>query len=363
MVPLDVARINLLEIIGHDTRLIRVARVRGRGLEYAGPCPACGGRDRFKVQPQGGSDGRGVWMCRSCTGPEDWRDAIAYIQWRGWATTFGEACTYLKLNHAGSPERTTPCLSAPEPCEPPSNMWQDRAEMLVDWAQRRLWGPEGRRALAWLTEVRRLSFRTILDAELGYIPETRWEGRDEWGLVPAASEHKTTSLCLLRAIVIPWRIEGRLWKIELRLPIGKTQIPGGSNALWNVDALVPGTNAILLEGVIDALTVQQTARGLVIPVATGSTGGARRVRWLAKLALCHLILIAYDNDPPGEQASHYWLNALGAGAWRWRPWWGDVNQLAQDGADVRAWVAAGIAVASSAQRAATPPAEESQLAP
>lgn len=28
---------------------------------------------------------------------------------------------------------------------------------------------------------------------------------------------------------------------------------------------------------------------------------------------------------------------------RWRPWWGDVNQMHQDGADVRGWVAAGLA--------------------
>lgn len=28
---------------------------------------------------------------------------------------------------------------------------------------------------------------------------------------------------------------------------------------------------------------------------------------------------------------------------RWRPWWGDVNQMHQDGADVRSWLAAGLA--------------------
>jgi hypothetical protein len=88
-----------------------------------------------------------------------------------------------------------------------------------------------------------------------------------------------------------------------------------------------------------------------------------RMCWLGRLALCHRVLIAYDNDPAGEQASHYWLNVLGAGARRWRPCWGDVNQLMQDGADVRAWVAAGIEVIPSEQSEATPTAGGARLTP
>ena len=36
-----------------------------RGAEFAGPCPLCGGRDRFLVWPEQ-NDGRGSYSCRQC---------------------------------------------------------------------------------------------------------------------------------------------------------------------------------------------------------------------------------------------------------------------------------------------------------
>ena len=40
---------NILQIIGMDTQLKKVATTGGG--EFAGPCPFCGGTDRFRVQP------------------------------------------------------------------------------------------------------------------------------------------------------------------------------------------------------------------------------------------------------------------------------------------------------------------------
>ena len=50
-------RADLLGLIGADTRLKKVASTGGGG--YAGACPFCGGRDRFRVQPE-----QGRWWCR-----------------------------------------------------------------------------------------------------------------------------------------------------------------------------------------------------------------------------------------------------------------------------------------------------------
>ena len=52
-------------------------------------------------------------------------------------------------------------------------------------------------------------------------------------------------------------------------------------------------------------------------------------------------LVAYDADEAGEAAAGYWVEVLD-NARRWRPYWEDVNAMAQDGADVRAWVAVGV---------------------
>ena len=67
---------NLLSLIERDTRLRKVGGTRGG--EYHGPCPFCGGRDRFIVQPARGE--RGKWSCRQCS--PRWQDDIVYLMQR-----------------------------------------------------------------------------------------------------------------------------------------------------------------------------------------------------------------------------------------------------------------------------------------
>lgn len=85
---------------------------------------------------------------------------------------------------------------------------------------------------------------------------------------------------------------------------------GWSNGLYGADALRCDRSVLLVEGELDALTVRQHAGDLVTPVATGSTGGARRVMWLSRLAVCARVLVAFDSDPAGDEAAQYWLDAL-----------------------------------------------------
>ena len=69
---------------------------------------------------------------------------------------------------------------------------------------------------------------------------------------------------------------------------------------------------------------------------------ARRPRWLAPLAACDVVLVAFDSDEPGEEAAAYWLNILPK-ARRWRPYFGkDANGLATSGGDVAAWILDGL---------------------
>ncbi|MBZ0307011.1 MAG: hypothetical protein K8I82_13155, partial [Anaerolineae bacterium] len=66
----------MLAEINRDTILKRVASTNGG--EYHGPCPFCGGKDRFIVQPDQPCGGR--WSCRHCS--PRWQDGIAYVQER-----------------------------------------------------------------------------------------------------------------------------------------------------------------------------------------------------------------------------------------------------------------------------------------
>src|SRR2546430_13712324 len=95
-------RTGLLGLIGADTRLKKVASTGGG--EYAGPCPFCGGRDRFRVQPE-----KGRWWCRGCSGGPRWQDAIGYVRRRE-GLGFAEACERLgaspsELGRGGPPRR------------------------------------------------------------------------------------------------------------------------------------------------------------------------------------------------------------------------------------------------------------------
>ena len=106
---------------------------------------------------------------------------------------------------------------------------------------------------------------------------------------------------------------------------------------------------VLVEGEVDALTIVQACGEQVAVVATGSTCGARRDAWVARLALAPVVLVAFDADKPGADgspgagdcAAAWWINAL-PNALRWRPLLHDVNSL-PDPEDVRSWVLAGLA--------------------
>lgn len=77
----------LLNIIQRDTTLKRTASTNGG--EYHGPCPACGGNDRFALWPQKGPTGR--YWCRKCgiSG-----DGIDYLR-KQKGLTFKQACDEL----------------------------------------------------------------------------------------------------------------------------------------------------------------------------------------------------------------------------------------------------------------------------
>ena len=64
---------DLLEHIRQRVALKKVAATHGG--EYAGPCPACGGEDRFRIWPEQ-REGQGSWWCRGCN---QGGDAISYL--------------------------------------------------------------------------------------------------------------------------------------------------------------------------------------------------------------------------------------------------------------------------------------------
>lgn len=322
---------DLLTLIGRDSVLRRVASTKGG--EYSGPCPFCGGRDRFRVWPEHKG---GQWWCRQCG---KGGDGIAYLVERG-SITPAEAGKMRRGDLGVAPlARTNPLPPAPrhpDRLAPPGPDWQGAARAFVAESAAALWAPTGERALSWL-RGRGLTDETIHAAGLGYNAQDRRPLRAAWGL------DGDKPLWLPRGIVIPWVIGGDLWRVNIRRPRGDpkyTGPAGSSNGLYNADALTTTKPAILVEGEIDALTLSQVAGDLVTPVATGSTEGARRPRWVAALSLCPSVLVAYDADKAGEDAAAWWVRVVDGK--RWRPFWEDTNAMYQDGVNIRHWVEVGL---------------------
>lgn len=332
--------VDLLAMVEAATTLRKVASTRGG--EWAGACPLCGGRDRFRVQPNHPEGAR--WFCRGC-GDGRWHDAIEYMR-RRHGLSFREAVARL----AGATDLWVadtrldrPPAAHPAPLRPPGPQWQAAARPFVEACERQLWSPAGARALAWLRS-RQLSDATIRGARLGYNAADRWEDRATWGL-PAEQNDcgRPKGVWLPRGITIPWELADQLWRVNIRRPVQPKYVgPAGSaNGLYSADALNGDRTAMLVEGELDALTVAEQAGDLVAAVATGSTAGSRRPRWIARLARATLVLVAFDNDAAGEEAARYWAGVL-PNARRWRPYWSDANAMAQARVDLRAWVLAAL---------------------
>lgn len=250
-----------------------------------------------------------------------------------------QKCAGQSYTHQANPDRIT----APEACEPPCAQWQATGQALVNYAQAHM-DDTAREYL----HGRGLTDETIAVAQLGYNPTGRWSERVKWGL---PDEADNTRLWIPQGIVIPWYVGGALWKVSIRKLRTKEgekpykTLPGSSNALYNADAIRVGEPAMLVEGVFDALSVQQEAGDLIAPIACG-TSGARRARWIARLALSAPILNSLDADAAGDDC-RYWMDALAPLARSWRPYWDDPSQMLQDGADVRQWVLAGLGKAAA----------------
>jgi hypothetical protein len=242
-----------------------------------------------------------------------------------------------------------------ETCAAPCEVWQDRGMRWLGECHNRLWSSAGDRARSWLNG-RGVDDDMIAAAGLGFNDRDVHEPRESWGLPVEVDESgRPRAVWLPRGVVIPWWIGGELWRLNVRRAVGRPKYigpAGWSNGLYGADGLRAGRPVVVVEGEVDALTVQAAAGDLAAAVALGSTSGARRVRWLSRLAGASRVLVVLDDDGAGDGAADWWLSVLGPVARRWRvPWGHDSNGLQQQGGDVRGWIAAGLGLADAGQAA------------
>lgn len=316
---------DLLALTGRDTTLKKVSSTNGG--EWAGPCPFCGGRDRFRVWPNAD---RPSWWCRQCKRNGD---AIAYLVERGKLTP----------QEAGRLRRDTQVSAAPFAEEPrpkpqgrlPSETWQSRGREFVAYCQGRLWDETGAKALAWL-QRRGLQPDTARYFGLGYNPADWWDEPPRWGL-------EGKRIWLPRGVVIPCEVNGVLWYVKIRRPSGKpkyVQVRGSKSALFDADDLGNENRLLLLcEGEFDAMLAKQEAGDLVDVAALCGAARGIPVRWLPYFLPYARVLVAYDGDEAGRkgaaklavQSRRVIRIAVADG--------GDLTDFYTSGGDLRGWLA------------------------
>jgi DNA primase len=248
------------------------------GGEYAGPCPFCGGKDRFRVQPN-----MHRWLCRYCTNGK-WQDVIAFAQ-RLWP---GDDFPQVLERLGGKRTPATPDkgkMQAYTPGTPPiytapDDTWQTRVMGLIGQYEQALWSQDGKQALDYLRS-RGIRDDTIRHFRLGY-------------------------RAFPRGISIPGIVNGQLWYLKFRQSNPKhakyiCETGSKPAALFNADEILPGYCGLAVEGEFDTMLAWQEFGEFLPAFTTGSTTNHLDLAtWGRYLLRPNYTLILPDNDMAGE---------------------------------------------------------------
>ncbi len=317
-------RIDLADLIGRDTPLVRIAGTRGG--EWAGPCPFCGGEDRLHVQPvyQGGR-----WFCRQCA-PRG-GDAIDYVRRRD-HLTFHEALCRLAVAAPAAPSayqvsrqdrRQTPAWREPR--------WQRAAQA------------ETRQA-AW-----DLDHDPVAAAGRAYLvgrslAPYAWQA---WGLGYTLAWHPRLKT-KLPAITLPWQANASLQAVQYRFilpelakPERFSQRKGGERLLYGLDLRTGRDTLVLAEGELNAVSLWQVLHERADVLSCGSQEGLAQRRTLRLLGS---VIEAYRRvfiwlDDLARAAAAVPLIAPATGYALWSERGLDANDRLRDGS-LADWLAA-----------------------
>jgi hypothetical protein len=374
---------NLLDMYMDDVDG-RVTSVSG-GKEHRGPCPKCGGTDRFGVWPNQGKHGTfycGRGQHHGGNGCGIGGDAVQYLRdCRGYS--FKEACNTLGIdtNTGGqshkyrAPElpkntlRRSPVpkeLTWPEDVVNPE-LWVEHGLKFVESCHEALLARP--MSIAYLA-ARGITMKSIVKFKLGfhlgsergsqqYLPSFRpWPS---WGLKDDRKpDGKPRMLMLPAGMVIPVFVDGTLREIGIRLIKPDPKQPkkkyhyvrGSSRPVWLTN---PSAKAFVLqEAVLDCIAVDEAAGDLVGTIGLGTTGVAADTRVAAALKASYSLLDAMDFDEPklnqrtgrmeraGSKAGRQWKEQYSQYR-RWPvPEGKDAGDAFQAGIDLRAWILAGL---------------------
>ncbi len=330
---------NILELIqGDGFQYKKVATTRGG--EYHGPCPFCGGNDRFRIQPA-----KDRFFCRGC---EKSGDSVQYLRdFKG--MSYFDALLALGREPDYSMIKSKPILTPKAETPPPPEAWQERASSFAMQSQAILWSSAGDKMRQWLHTEKGLNDETIRKAGLGYNPTDIYEPRATWGLPEALNDKGNPKKVKLSAgLVIPFLQGDKVQRLRIRL--NEPDDEGVRYKIVSGSCMAPmtwGNNkgaAVIVESEIDGLLLSQEVGDLCAVVALGSAQAKPDTRTDALLKAAGIILIALDTDVAGGKAAwSFWPKQYDKAVKRWPCLIGkDPSEARLNGLDLRTWIQAGL---------------------
>ncbi|MEI6125361.1 MAG: primase-helicase zinc-binding domain-containing protein, partial [Pseudomonadota bacterium] len=126
---------NVLDLYNKNNQAKKKSSTRGG--EFCGPCPACGGNDRFLIWPDDNA-GCGAYWCRQCDKKGD--NIQFLINFEG--KTFMDACEILNIDLKNREQYSPGGYNQPQ-AKPewkpraetvPADLWQQKAKAFVQHA-------------------------------------------------------------------------------------------------------------------------------------------------------------------------------------------------------------------------------------
>jgi len=353
----------------------RVTSGGPKGPEWAGPCPVCGGDDRFRVWPdqEGGGAARkagviGTWWCRQCDRRGDVIELLVYAR----GLSFVDACRELKIELSGRSRRPlaqrAPAAApvwTPTVWPLPSEKWQTAATKLALEAQMSLLSLEA--GLKYLAG-RGLPLEAAQQYGLGYLTGDDKEGkgrfrpRSVFGLPNEEHGDKIKkTIWIPRGITIPcWGLNSEgiksVHRLRIRRLAADIEDKGRKFMMLNgscqAPMLLPPTSVaadravwVVVEAELCAMAVHFACGGKVGVMAALTYRGKPDVTAHKYLAKAPMILVALDLDAadekgnrPGYQGWLWWRDQYSQ-AKRWPvPLGKDPGEAVGLGVDLEKWV-------------------------
>lgn len=264
------------------------------GGEYAGPCPFCQGKDRFRIQPKDN-----IWFCRQCGG-DRWHDIFDFIMKRDNVDLKSAAkaiAAPAAIHWLSESKRLEKCITK---YSPPDEAWQESARWAVGVCHKKLFSQTGTDALAYLLN-RGITEKSIKKFQLGYSPGARFDG-----------------LYIPPGVVIPGVLNDKVWYVKIRALPGSSQekylnVKGSKpSSLFNGDDLLYQPFCLICEGEINCIIADQEIGDCISVCSVGSASTHLDMLTFGKYFLTMKFILAnFDHDKAGDSGKKMVMDAFG----------------------------------------------------